>query len=456
MEVAKGDSSMIQNRLPQLAVLLLSFVLLPAHADRLRTAKPESVGMSSERLGRIAGVMQRHIDAGDIQGAVTAVARRGRVVHFETHGLMDVEANRPMEKDAIFIMMSSTKPVLGVAAMIMIEDGLIRPNDPVSKYLLEFKDMQVAVLQEPADEDVSPMFVRRNDVPEHRTVPAEREILIRDLLTHTSGLASGGLGSAVSPRPERKSLAESIPKLGDHLLDFQPGSRWRYSAGTALDVVARIIEIVSGQPYDEFVKTRIFDRLGMKDTHYNLPADKESRRVEITGRDMSWFRGRTTEYFSGSYGLSSTAEDYLRFEMMLVGGGELHGERILGSRSVEWFGSNQVGDLYKGLRGGARGQGFGYTVAVTLDPVVSDSRRNAGAFGWGGAFGTASWSDPEDELAVVFMVQQPHRGAQYSFANAVDRSGRQIPALARSMKSRAPAAIHGPIDVKKNRTPMLA
>ena len=155
-------------------------------------------------------------------------------------------------------------------------------------------------------------------------------------------------------------------------------------------------------------------------------------------------------YFSGSYGLSSTAEDYLRFEMMLVGGGELHGERILGSRSVELFGSNQVGDLYKGLHGGARGQGFGYTVAVTLDPVVLDSRRNAGAFG------TASWSDPEDELAVVFMVQQPHRGAQYSFANAVDRSGRQIPALARSMKSRAPAAIHGPIDVKKNRTPMLA
>ena len=401
-----------------IASLLIAFILQPAHAERLRTAKPEAVGMSSERLERISAVMQRHIDAGNIQGAVTAVARRGRVVHFETHGLMDVKAKRPMEKDAIFVMMSSTKPVLGVAAMMMIEEGLIRPSDPVSKYIPEFKDMQVAVLAEPADEDVSPLRVRRNDIPDHRAVPAKREITIRDILTHTSGLASGGLGSAVSPRNERQTLAKSIPKLGENLLDFQPGSRWQYSAGTTLDVVGRIIEIVSGQPYDEFVRSRIFEPLGMKDTHYNLPADKESRRVEIEGRDMSRFRNRTTEYFSGSYGLSSTAEDYLRFELMLVGGGELGGERILGSRSVEWFGSNQIGNLYRGFGGRLRGTGFGYTVAVVTDPVAADSRRSKGAFGWGGAFGTASWSDPKEELAVVFMVQQPHRPAQYEFENA--------------------------------------
>lgn len=401
-------------------VVMCALALAPAQADRLRTAKPESVGVSSERLEQINAVMQRHIEAGDIQGAVTAVARRGRVVHFEAHGLLDVEAKTPMAKDALFVMFSSTKPVLGVAAMMMIEEGLIRPTDPVSKYIPEFKDMQVAVLAEPADEDISPIRIRRNqEVPAHRTVPAEREVTIRDILTHTSGIVSGGLGSAVGDRPERVSLEESIPKVAKIPLDFQPGSRWQYSAGTALDVVARIVEIVSGQPFDEFVRERIFDRLEMKDTHYNLPANKEVRRVQVRGADMSRFSGRTTNYFSGSYGLSSTAEDYLRFEMMLVGGGELHGERLLGSRSVQWMASNHVGDLYRGFDGQLKGMGFGYTVAVDVDPVLADSRRSKGAFGWGGALGTRSWSDPEEELAAVIMLQQPHRGTQYDFENAV-------------------------------------
>ncbi len=178
-----------------------------AQAESLRKAKPESVGMSSDRLERINVVMQRHIEAGDIQGAVTAVARRGRVVHFEAHGQMDVEAKEPMAKDALFIMMSSTKPVLGVAAMMMVEEGLMQPGDKVSKYIPEFKDMKVAVLAEPADEEVSPWRVRRDDIPAHRVVAASREITIHDLLTHTSGLASGGLGSAVSPRIQRETLA---------------------------------------------------------------------------------------------------------------------------------------------------------------------------------------------------------------------------------------------------------
>ena len=400
--------------------LICSLAVAPTFADRLRSAKPESVGMSSARLERINAVMQRHIDAGDIQGAVTAVARRGRVVHFEAHGLLNVETKTPMAKDAIFVMMSSTKPVLGVAAMMMIEEGLIRPTDSVSKYIPEFKDMQVAVLAEPADEDISPMRVRRRDgVPAHRTVPAEREVTIRDILTHTSGIVSGGLGTAVGGQRERVTLAESIHKLGKIPLDFQPGSRWQYSAATALDVVARIVEIVSGQPYDEFVRTRIFDPLGMKDTYYNVPPEKEVRRVAVRGANMARFSRRTTAYFSGSYGLSSTAEDYLRFEMMLVGGGELHGNRILGSRSVEWMGSNHVGDLYKGFSGRLQGTGFGYTVAVSVDPVLADSRRSKGAFGWGGALGTRSWSDPGEELAAVIMLQQRHRRTQYDFENAV-------------------------------------
>lgn len=381
-------------------------------------AEPESVGMSSDRLLRIDMAMQRHIDAGNIQGAVTAVARRGKVVHFKAHGMMDVEAERPMSPDAIFIMMSSTKPILGVAAMMMIEEGLIRPNDPVSKYIPEFADMQVAVLKEPADEDISPFRVDRRSPPEHRLVPAETPITIEHLLTHTSGLASGGLGTAQSRPSQRVTLASYIPMLGEAALDFQPGSRWTYSGGTGLDVVARIIEIVSGMTYDQFVQTRIFDPLDMTDTHYNVPASKASRRVVIKDRNMSRW-DRETTYFSGSYGLSSTARDYLHFEQMLANGGELFGNRLLGSRSVEMMASNQVGELYRGFTQTAKGQGFGYTVAVVLDPIAADSRRSAGAFGWGGAFGTRSWTDPAEELTGVLMLQQPHGGAQYDFENAV-------------------------------------
>ncbi|MCY4128503.1 MAG: serine hydrolase [Gammaproteobacteria bacterium] len=399
-------------------VALSTLAAVATLAIEIPIAKPESVGMSSDRLLRIDAAMHRHIEAGNIQGAVTAVARRGKVVHFKAYGMMNVEAETPMSKDAIFIMMSSTKPVLGVAAMMMIEEGLIRPNDPVSEYIPEFADMQVAVLKDPADEDISPLFIDRRNPPEHRLVSAERPITIEHLLTHTSGLASGGLGSMQSQRSERESLASYIPTLGTSLLDFQPGSRWTYSGGTGLDVVARIVEIVSGIPYDKFVQTRIFDPLDMKDTHYNVPASKADRRVAIQGRDMSRF-DRETSYFSGSFGLSSTARDYLHFEQMLANGGELFGNRLLGSRSVEMFASNHVGDLYRGFTQNALGQGFGYTVAVVLDPIAANSRRSAGAFGWGGAFGTRSWTDPVEELTGVLMLQQPHRGAQYDFENAV-------------------------------------
>ena len=382
-------------------------------------AEAESVGMSTERLSRIDTAMQRHIDAGDIQGAVTVVARRGKLVHFKAHGLMDVEAETPMAEDAIFIMMSSTKPVLGVAAMMMIEEGLMRPTDPVSKYIPEFEDMQVAVLAEPADEDISPFGVDRENPPAHRLVAAETPITIQHLLTHTSGLASGGLGSLVSgPQAERTTLAEYIPTLGDMVLDFQPGSRWTYSGGTGLDVVARIVEIVSGEPYDEFVQKRILDPLEMTDTHYNLPSAKQSRRVAIAGRDLSRWMGETT-YFSGSYGLSSTAKDYLHFEQMLLNGGELFGRRLLSPRSVAMMGSDHLDGLYRGFTQTAKGQGFGYTVSVILDPIAADSRRSAGAFGWGGAFGTRSWTDPAEELVGVIMLQQPYGPAQYDFENAV-------------------------------------
>ena len=374
-------------------------------------AEPESVGLSTERLQRIDAAMQRHIDAGKIQGAVTAVARRGRAVHFKSHGLIDVEAERPMPRDAIFVMASSTKPVLGVAAMILIDEGLIRPSDPVEKYIPEFADMQVAVLADPADKDI-PLKVNRLNPPAHRLVPAQTPITIEHLLTHTSGLVSGGLGTQLKPGANRTTLASYIPTLGDFALDFQPGSHWSY--GGALQVVARIIEVVSGMPYEEFLQTRILDPLEMRDTHFKVPPSKMSRRVVIRGVDMSKWDGETT-----SRGLWSTARDYLRFQQMLANGGELFGRRLLSPDSVAMMASNHVGDLFAGASKGRKGMGFGYTVAVVLDPVAADSRRSAGAFGWGGAAGTLSWTDPAEELAGVIMLQQPYGPARRDFEDII-------------------------------------
>ena len=393
-------------------------------------ASAEEVGMSSDRLERINDAMQRHVAAGTIQGAVTAVARRGKLVHFEAHGLMSVPDNRPMQRDSLFIMMSSTKPVLGVAAMMLVEEGLIRPSDPISKWFPEFAEMQVAVLAEPADEDISPVRVSPFNVPAHRLVPSNREITVHDILTHTSGLASGGLGNAISADSigrldSRESLAKNVPEYANVVLDFQPGSRWQYSPATALDVIARIIEIETGVPFNEFVRARIFEPLGMNNTFWNVPEEYQDQLIEIVGADnatplvATLYDTSHSTYFSGSYGLKSTAEDYLRFEQMLVNGGELFGNRLLSPRTVRMMASNQTKELFSET---AEGRGFGYTVAISENPIVADQRRTRGAFGWGGALGTRSWSDPEEELTAVLLIQQPVRQVQNDFENAVQQA----------------------------------
>ncbi len=188
-------------------------------------------------------------------------------------------------------------------------------------------------------------------------------------------------------------------------------------------MIARIIEIESGLPFDQFVKERIFEPLGMNNTWWNVPEEYADRRVVISDRDMApFFDTPDTTYFSGSYGFNSTAADYLRFEQMLVNGGELFGNRLLSPRTVRMMGSNQSGDLYKGIGLNVKGQGFGYTVAVVENPIVSNTRRSAGAFGWGGAFGTRSYTDPAEELTAVIMLQQPYRAAQDDFENAVQQA----------------------------------
>ena len=358
---------------------------------------PEEVGMSGERLNKVRDVVQEFIEEGRIQGAVVGVARRGKVVYFAAQGVSNVKTRTPMQADAMFHMASSTKPILGVAAMMMIEEGLFKPSDPVEKYIPEFKDIKVAALKELVD--------------------PHRPVTIHDLLTHTSGIAGGkGLGKKKKQKPKpraNETLATRIPKVAKEPLAFQPGTRWGYGGG--LDVVARVIEIVSGMPFNEFVQQRIFDPLDMKDTHWIVPKEKLDRMLFV----VEGKAGTPTKYFSGSAGLISTARDYLHFEQMLVNKGELFGNRLLNPESVAMMSSSQVGDLYADSTKGGVGFAFGYTVAITVDPVLAKTGRSAGAFGWGGAAGTVTWTDPKEALAGVIMVQQPTADLSVRIAEAI-------------------------------------
>ncbi|MGD0666751.1 MAG: serine hydrolase domain-containing protein [Bryobacteraceae bacterium] len=399
----------------------------PLAAASLPAAKPEDAGMSTERLQRIHESIQRHIDAGEISGAVTVVARRGRVVHFEARGLMDIESKKPMEKDAIFRLASMSKPITGVAVMMLVEEGKIRLSDPVSKFLPEFRDMKMAMPREHAAGSAHGAAME----PDFYVVPANREITIRDLLTHTSGLVSGGLGAAqlpkIAPRGPDDTLASYVPKLAAVPLDFQPGTEWAYSGGAGPDTLSRIVEIVSGQTYDEFLRTRIFEPLGMKDTFFYPPDDKRPRLVTLYRKtpnglersaNQDGFSSKT--YFSGAGGLMSTAGDYLQFAQMLLNGGELNGKRLLGPRTVELMASNHVGDMFNGKLGRpAHGMGFGLIMQVVEDNVAAGLRVANGSFGWDGAFGTQMWVEPKEKMVTVIMIQTQIPLVQRDFENAV-------------------------------------
>ena len=423
--------SLCRPRMPSCALAAVLSILFASSSVQaeidLPAGKAEKVGMSTQRLTRINEVMARHIQAGNITGAVTAVARRGKIVHYEAHGYSDPEKKTPMIKDALFRMASSTKPVTGVAVLMLVEEGRIRLSDPVSQYIPEFKNMKVAV---PKAGQVEPATTAGANAakPEVDLVPANREITIKDLLTHTSGLLSGGLGAAVSdvPRQPDDTLASYIPKLGAVPLDFQPGTRWRYSPGAGIDTLARIVEIASGMTFDKFLSERIFEPLGMRSTFFNIPQNDRVRLLPLYRRAGSeWQKTdtpaflNTRTYFSGAGGLVSSAEDYLHFEQMLLNRGELNGKRLLGSKTVELMGMNHVGDLFKGMRGTDEGLGYGLTVYVTLDEASAPAWRSKGSFGWAGAFGTITWNDLQEELACVLMIQQSNPQVQRDFHTAV-------------------------------------
>jgi CubicO group peptidase (beta-lactamase class C family) len=384
--------------------------VLPALAASVQTVKPEQTGFSTERLARIHEMVQRHMDGHEISGAVTLVARNGKVAHFEAHGLADIETKKPMSKDSLFWMMSMTKPVVGTAVLMMMEDGKLRLTDPVSRFIPEFKSMRVAVMEDPPAGAPAP---GRGTPPLFYTIPASRELTIQDLLTHVNGLNAGGAASSAEVAKialkTGERLSDYVPRLATTPLDFQPGTRWQYSALAAWDTLERVIEVITGQSFDRFARERIFDPLDMKDTGFVASPEQLKRfAVLYRGADGTltkvenkpiWLNNPS--YFSGG-GLMSSAEDYLQFGQMLANRGELNGKRLLGPKTVELMSSVFVPDT---LPGRAKGRGFGLSVQVITDHIAANTPISNGSFGWDGAYGTHFWVDPKEKIVGLFMIQ---------------------------------------------------
>jgi CubicO group peptidase (beta-lactamase class C family) len=387
-----------------------------------RVALAEQVGLSSTRLQRIDAVVQSFIERGVISGAVTLVTRKGRVARVAAQGEMDIAAGKAMQTDTIFRLASMTKPVISVAILMLLEEGKLLLSDPVSAFIPTFKGLQVAVPNAAA-----PGWLA-TELPTggFHLVPANREITLRDLLTHTSGLGSATVGQAATAIAafiqEAKSagtLADVVPGMAGVPLSFQPGSAWEYSPAFAFDTLGHVVEIVSGLALNQFLAQRIFEPLGMRDTSFSVPADKLGRLTVAYERSANGLQARapagllglSTEpgnrYYSGGGGLTGTAEDYSRFALMLASGGHLDGERLLGRRTVALMGSNQIGLLpLDRAPGDMRGYRFGLGVRVLDSPPEAASLAGVGTFGWAGAFGTNSWIDPAEQMVGLLLIQR--------------------------------------------------
>ena len=395
----------IQALLPLLLLSLLTTRLQAADVD---IVEPETVGFSTDRLGKVTEFVDREIADGNLVGTVTLVARHGRIVHFEAAGRYGLEDDRPMDTDALFRIFSMTKPITTVAAMILYEEGAFHLGDPVAKYIPELADMQLLIDGEP--------------------VPLQSQMTIEQLMTHTAGLTNGWhiehpveqayLDAALRQSPDLNAF---IDKLATLPLRFEPGTRYHYSVAT--DVLGALVERLSGQTLEQFFQTRIFDPLEMYDTFFNVPNDKTPR---IAGGHL-WNAEQQAmaplpagllpppsgvTLFSGGGGLISTAHDYWRFCEMLRRGGSLDGVRILGPKTVQ---AMTMARLTPEVRdNGATeypashlypGQSFGLGAGVITDPAQAGVSSSKGEYSWGGIANTKFWIDPEEELVVVFMAQ---------------------------------------------------
>ena len=403
-------------------ILALAAATASVHAEALAPARPEDVGLSSTRLQLLADTMQRWVDAHETPGATVLIARGGRLVFSHTVGMRDAATGDPLRPDAIFRLYSMTKPVVSVAAMTLVEDGRLALNEPISKYLPEFKDMKVAI------ETFDPV----SGAQIFTTAPAKRPITVHDLLRHTSGLT---YGEPLSQRTQVQKLykeagiwsqkwvlADFTRALAKVPLSFEPGTQWEY--GHSTDVLGRVVEVASGKTLDRYVAERILQPLGMVDTGFQLPPAKAGRLAQpqpdpvtkVTPDLIDFTQPQT--FLAGGHGMVGTAADYLRFAQMLLDGGTLDGRRILGPRTVGFMASNHVHSGVSTATGFLPGPGYGFGLgfAVRTNAGMSDWNGSVGDFYWGGYAGTYFWIDPKEQLAVVFMTTEPTRRAWYRMA----------------------------------------
>jgi CubicO group peptidase (beta-lactamase class C family) len=343
-----------------------------------------------------------------------------------------------MRKDDIFRMMSSSKCITATAVLMMADAGKLSIHDKVSRFIPSFANPRVVEPPPGWEEALADPKKKAQAVAAAKFRPASREITVKDLLTHTSGLMSSGEGTAPGAGTLvndyrldlDRSLAEAIPRLGGSALDFDPGTKWRYSPLVGMDTLLYIVELVSGQPADVFLRERLFEPLDMRDTFFNVPPSKRGRVLTLYERKGTFWRPahglvgyEPVRYFSGAGGLLSTVHDYLQFEEMLRNRGELNGHRILKPETVAMMSRNQVGTKFaEWIPAFTAGTGFGLGVRVVEDPKASGTGRGPGAFGWGGAYGTESWVDPSLDLTACYFVQQPVRPALTDFENAVRKA----------------------------------
>lgn len=380
-----------------------SFGMLPASllANDLPFDKAENHGVSTERLERVSGSMQRYIDNNLLAGTVTLVSRNGKVLYVDSQGWKDKESGTPMSEDTIFFIMSMTKPVVSAALMMLYEEGHFLLTDPISNWIPELAGKQVIV---------------RDQYGTHR-VPPEQPITFRDVLSHTAGLDPDRDDLTDAERallPREDTLEQTIVKWAPLPLAFHPGDAWQY--GSSTDYVALLVERISGEPLRDFLQSRIFDPLQMVDTFYVVPPEKRDRVANVyspTGPGRAIELYRTPEYsaepyFGGQYyggiaGLYSTISDYWRFSQMLLNGGELEGVRLLSPKTINLMITNHTGahDVY--VRG--PGYGFGLGFGVLNDAGVARDPLTPGTFSWGGAWGTVFWIDPVENMIGIMMTQ---------------------------------------------------
>jgi CubicO group peptidase (beta-lactamase class C family) len=400
----------MKQRLLSLVTAIL--ILSSAIAQQITVApKPEAVGFSSERLKRIDAGLDDWVKKGWTNGAVGLIVRDGKVVYYKSAGYNDLDTKAAMPKDGIFRIASQTKAITSVAVMMLYEEGKFLLDDPVSNYIPEFANETVLDKFNAADSS-------------YTTRPAKRQVTIRDLLTHTSGLGYAQIGTKEANAIYAKSnitagldvhddnLGAAMKRLGKLPLINQPGEKWMY--GLNVDLLGYLVEIWSGMSLDAFFKQRIFTPLGMNDTYFNVPPEKADRLVNLysedslghlvrqTGRVLSLdinFPLEQKKYFSGGGGLSSTAYDYAVFLQTLLNGGEYNGKRLLSRNTVRMMTMNQIGDIDFG------GDKFGLGFAIVTDKSSGRFPSQAGTFSWGGAFSTSYWADPKEKMIVIFYRQ---------------------------------------------------